>query len=145
MVIFTKKFGTLDPHPPIVFLHLPLLVLMCSYKNKEGSPKNALRSSHVIKWNKKLCNICKFHGIQAISGGALWVCTMHTWQNSTQTKNSGGMCLHYTQAVPLMTETCSPGRAHCFVSLVISPSPSPRDQHIVLFLVISPWKQDTGQ
>ena len=122
-----------------------LLVLMCSYKNKEGSPKNALRSSHVIKWNKKLCNICKFHGIQAISGGALWVCTMHTWQNSTQTKNSGGMCLHYTQAVPLMTETCSPGRAHCFVSLVISPSPSPRDQHIVLFLVISPWKQDTGQ
>ena len=114
-------------------------------KTKKGSPKNALRSSHVIKWNKKLCNICKFHGIQAISGGALWVCTMHTWQNSTQTKNSGGMCLHYTQAVPLMTETCSPGRAHCFVSLVISPSPSPRDQHIVLFLVISPWKQDTGQ
>ena len=70
---------------------------------------------------------------------------MHTWKNSTQTKNSDGMCLHYTQAVPLMTETCSPGRAHCFVPLVISPSPSPRDQHIVLFLVISPWKQDTGQ
>ena len=70
---------------------------------------------------------------------------MHTWKNSTQTKNSDGMCLHYTQAVPLMTETCSPGQAHCFVPLVISPSPSPRDQHIVLFLVISPWKQDTGQ
>ena len=70
---------------------------------------------------------------------------MHTWKNSTQTKNSDGMCLHYTQAVLLMTQTCSPGRAHCFVPLVISPSPSPRDQHIVLFLVISPWKQDTGQ